>query len=593
MKRAFFYSLVLVFALRTFGQEIPLFQDATSESALPASTINAWGQAWGDYDNDGDLDVLIARYRLPGLGIKNFSFVYRNDQGAFTDVSSAFGISSDADPTWHSIWVDFDNDDDTDLYYSAAPRMHLLRNTNGVFIDVAQQTNLVGQLPFAGEFYSCAWGDYDLDGDLDAAVTALPHLTPRLYLFRNDGGHFVEVRSSVGLPADGYQHMFVLTWIDFDQDGDPDLWTAGDDQGRLFKNNGGAFTEATQQTGLAVGPTVTSYWFDYDNDGDLDLYTIGLESRNQANQLMENNHGVFEDVAPYVGADLSRIDMSGAFRALSVGDYDNDGDQDIFIDIAEPTHPSTLLLNIHQPDGTWAFGDVAEYAGLTQGTDSYSSAVTDYNADGWLDLFIVGVNDRHILYKNVSALANHWIGFKLKGTQSNRDGIGARLRIVANGTSQIRTTFAGDGRLVQQLPWVHFGIGAAVAVDSVIVEWPLGKRDVLTRVPPDHYYTMVEGTGITGLAENPWPYQPFSLSQNYPNPFNASTTIEFALPSPSRVSLKVYSLHGVLIDVLMNERLSAGPHQVIWNAADLTTGIYYYVLQADDRRQVRKTILIR
>jgi len=574
MKKISFCSMISILVQCTFGQDLPLFKDVASELAFPVSSINAWGQAWGDYDQDGDLDVLIARYRLPGPGITNYSYVYRNDGTTFTDVSSVFGLSSDADPTWHATWIDFDNDGDTDLQYTASVKLHLLQNVNGVFHDVTQQMNLIAQLPFGGEFYSSAWADYDLDGDLDVAMTALPHRAPRLYLFRNDGDRFQEVREQVGLPVSGYEHMFVITWIDFDHDGDPDFWTAGDDRGRLFRNENGMFTEISHDIGLMVGPTVTSYWFDYDNDGDLDLYTIGYEGRGQANQLLENNNGAFEDVAPFVGADLSRVERDGVYRSLSVGDFDNDGDQDIFFDISEPTFLSSFLLNIEQPDGTFAFGDVAEHVGLSETTDSYSSATTDFNNDGWLDIFCVGVNDRHVFYKNVSTLANHWVGFKLQGTQSNREGIGARVRIVVNGKSQIRTKFAGDGRLVQQLPWIHFGIGAAVNVDSVIVEWPLGKKDVLINVAPDKYHTLIEGVGISGVFEKSAMPQQFYLKQNYPNPFNPTTAIEYAITDRSLVILTIYNLHGEEMIKLVNQVKEPGVHTCHWTPDRMASGVY-------------------
>jgi hypothetical protein len=279
------------------------------------------------------------------------------------------------------------------------------------------------------------------------------------------------------------------------------------------------------------------------------------------------------------------VGVREAYRSLSVGDFDNDGDQDMYVDHNTAGMQTIFLLNEEASDGSRVFGDVAQAVNVTEMTESYSSATTDYNADGWIDILVVGDNDRLVFYKNVSTLQNNWVGFKLKGTRSNRDAIGAWVRIVAGGKSQIRTMFAGDGRFVQQLPWMHFGIGTATKVDSLIVDWPLGGRDIWLNFDIKKYHTLVEGAGTVGIHdENMLPTE-FRLEQNYPNPFNPRTNVKFVVPTSvgtgtTKVvtTIKVFDVLGREVATLVQGFRDPGVYEVEFDGSNLSSGMYFYRL---------------
>ena len=345
--------------------------------------------SWGDYDNDGDLDILLTGYSSSG----SISQVYRNDGGgSFTDIGA--GLIG----AYHSsvAWGDYDNDGDLDIllsgYFSAAK---VYRNDGGdAFTDIGVV------LPEVGES-SVAWGDYDNDGDLDILLTGRTgSITGVSNVYRNDGGGvFTDI--GAGLIA---VYNSSVAWGDYDNDGDLDILLAGEVSSRyvseVYRNDGGgAFTEIG--AGL-IGVSESSVgWGDYDNDGDLDIlltgtWRLGIVIMGPVSKVYRNDgSGTFTDIH----AGLTDVEDS----SVAWGDYDNDGDLDILL---TGNASSGRISTVYRNDGGGSFTDIG--AGLT-GVDDGSVAWGDYDNDGDLDILLTGDTDSgrvSTLYRNNSPVAN-------------------------------------------------------------------------------------------------------------------------------------------------------------------------------------------
>src|SRR6476646_1827090 len=225
-------------------------------------------------------------------------------------------------------WADYDGDGDLDLFvgFGGATANRLYRNTNGVLTDVAQNAGVAD----ARATLSVAWADYDADGDPDVLVGF--GTAPILKLYRNDGGKFTDVAREVGIARDSGR-VRQLSWIDYDGDGDLDLFVAFRERANaLFRNDGGKFVDVAEQVGLAdTRKTVGAVWFDYDEDGDLDLYTGNMDG--DPNGLMRNDGGKFTDVATAAGLAWGGREpnntQNGTVRPCAA-DIDGDGHLDLF-----------------------------------------------------------------------------------------------------------------------------------------------------------------------------------------------------------------------------------------------------------------------
>ena len=337
------------------------------DSGIQLAAAGGW-LAWGDYDNDGDLDLALAG----STGSANVSKIYRNDDGSFVDIAAALvGVQSAS-----LAWADYDNDGDLDLAMagntgSSTGVSRIYRNDNGVFTDIG--ASLTG-------VYSCslAWGDYDNDGDLDLAVGGTASGSVQVTkVYRNDRGQFVDI----GAPLLGVSSCS-LAWGDYDNDGDLDLAVAGYDGSayvsRIYRNDGGAFVNSG--ISLRGVSNCSLAWGDYDNDGDLDLALSGsIEiSPYRASRIYRNDNGAFTDVA----APLAAVGPC----SLAWGDYDGDGDLDLALAGRDAQSVSTCKL--YRNDGG-RFVDGLIPLLLPPGLNM-KLAWGDYDSDGDIDLAVAG-----------------------------------------------------------------------------------------------------------------------------------------------------------------------------------------------------------
>lgn len=580
-----------------FAQEIVSFQIVENESVgLTMAPYEKWGMAVHDIDRNGYPDIFCVRWVAPG-----YSRMYLNNQGVFqeiTDQTAIKAVEAAEANTRGILWVDFDNDGDRDLSMATEKQIHLFRNDGNVFTDVSAEVGFVGQKPpgfiTAWGYNMGGWADYDLDGDLDCAVTQ--DNNKRMYLFRNDNGHFTNVAAEAKLDSTAIAEDNRLSWFDFDLDGDPDLHC----RANMYRNDGGVFTNVANEMGfnaiLGSGITYREF-FDYDNDGDFDYFKLnGYPTSGEITQILENRDGVFVDAT-------ERLELNihpDQYRGLTVGDFDNDGDADVFIQNNNQQGYDVLLVNDEPTPGGRAFVNVAEYTGITEvGDNRKGAAFFDFNRDGFLDIYIPSMAHHHVLYQNLADNGANWVGFILEGTQSNRDAVGSLVTLYTGTKKQIRYTLCGNDFTRQDNPWVHFGIGFNTHVDSVVIRWPLGYKQVLTDVAINQYHELKEPdqTSIAEKQDQAAPHA-FTLQQNYPNPFNPSTQIRYQVLKTSHVTLAIYDVTGRVVVTLVDNNLTKEQYTASWDGRDTdgkraASGVYFCRMQAGDFFESRKLVLVQ
>ena len=550
-----------------------LFSDVSGASGT-ADPGNGQGVSWADYDRDGDLDLYVANHSSQS------DKLFRNNGGAgFTDVTAAAGLT-DAASSVSPVWADYDNDGDLDLYVtniSIANRLYR-NNGNGTFTNVAagSGTGLVADARGA------AWADFDRDGRLDLYVVNVGANK----LFHNGGGG-VFTDSTTGPLGDASSGQSA-SWGDFDNDGDPDLFiaNASHQADKLLRKDGGGFTDVSAAAGIADTSSGTAgAWGDYDNDGDLDLYVV---NESGPNRLFRNNgNGTFTDVAVASRTD----DPDGVGRGASWGDFDHDGDLDLYV--SNFSGPNRLL----RQDACGVFTDVTAMCGVASTTLSRATAWGDIDGDGSLDLY-VSRSGANKLYREAGAAPSyhHWLHVDLVGTLSNRDGIGARILVVTGPRTQMREVSGGSGLYSQESLTAEFGLGTATGADQVQVRWPSGVVQTLTSVAGDQRITITE-PGPTGVPGETLP-SAFALEPPVPNPFSRGTSLRFSLPVAAHVKLKVYDLAGRRIRVLADEQRPAGTHALEWDGNDAAgravgPGIYFVRFEAPGFQSVRRMMRVR
>jgi len=503
--------------------------------------------AVGDYDNDGFEDIFVTD---SDAGKPNHLF-HNNGDMTFTDVAVKAGVAGGNDPlsvVSDALWFDYDNDGKLDLLIARFGTPILYHNEgNGKFKDVSATSGLN---KFGNTIAVIAF-DYDNDGYLDLLFGNYfkpvnlqdlkdPHVLPNdldnavngggVTLWRNTGkGSFEEVTEKAGLGK-------VTGWAldvghgDFNNDGLQDIYIACDyGTDHVFINKGdGTFREVTEKaTGWDTKKGMNVDVADYDNDGWLDIYVTNItdEYMKECNMLWHNNgDGTFTDVSKETGTC-----ETGWGWAAKFADLDNDGWQDLFVvnglKSAGPESYVPLLLPVITTTGlditdvnnwpsignrTWsgyqkkklfrnlgngAFKDVAAEAGTDNDLDGRGIGVIDIDNDGRLDLVETNADQPLLLYHNVTEKPGNWIELKLIGVKSNRDAIGARVRVEAGGLTQIREVDGGNGYAGQSTRRVHFGLGKAAKIDSLQIKWPSGATETVT-VPLNRVSYIEEGHGV-------------------------------------------------------------------------------------------------
>ena len=533
----------------TLAAGIDFIHSHGSRSSLLPEDMGS-GAGFVDYDNDGDLDLYVVNSPGPlKVEISSMSpgnILYRNNgDGTFTDVTEKAGVG-DRGHGMGCVFGDYDNDGDVDLYVTNFGRNILYRNNrDGTFSDVTEESGVGDDRWGTGAIF----GDYDRDGDLDLYVCnyvdynlakiekmkreskqggkSVPSaLNPIAFeaqdnvLFRNGGdGTFSDVTAKLGVEANGGRSMQAI-FTDFDLDGDLDLYVANDlTPNFLYENSGdGTFVDVSRESwaadfrgsmGLATG--------DYDSDGDLDLFIshwIDQENtlyRNlwaEGSEITDTKSNEAEPIRlidESYGSLLAEISMKDIGWGTGFFDYDNDTDLDIFVANGSTFQylemPKFLIrqkdrLFRNESDGT--FIEIADDVGINMSPSRVGRGVTfgDYDNDGDVDVFVVNNHDRAVLLRNDGGNRNAWFQVKLVGTADNRDSIGSKVRVVAGGLTQIREINAGASYMSFNSLTAEFGLGQESAVDLLEVVWPNGEIERFSDVRANQRVIVTQGNGI-------------------------------------------------------------------------------------------------
>jgi len=500
------------------------------------------GIAVFDYDNDGWMDILLVNgSTLEDLraGKCHPSKLYRNNHdGTFTDVSAKAGLN-------HCGWGfgaavgDYDDDGWEDVYINYLDGGVLYRNNgNGTFTDVTAQAG-VGNAGRWGT--SAAFGDYDNDGYLDLYIANyvdldLDHLPEfgkgpfcqyrgipvscgprglkgsRDRLYHNNGdGTFTDVSEKLNIDPGAYYGLGVL-WLDFDLDGCPDLYVANDSSPSLLYHGDcrGGFTEVGVNAGVAyssdgreqAGMGIDSA--DYDRDGWPDIAKTDFSD--DTNNLYHNDHnGEFTDMAGPSGFGPISVPFLGF--GIKFLDFDNDGWPDIFIADGHVnpqveqgsfgvTYAERPLLFHNLQDGK--FAEIGGHAGaaLSRRYVGRGAATADFWNNGAVDLLVSVLDGSPLLLRNRTAPLGHWLTIKTIGTRSNRDGFGARVEIKAGGVTQTAEVRANSSFESASDPRLHFGLGGATEIQSIVIRWPSGIVDRLGPQAADQELVIKEAAGL-------------------------------------------------------------------------------------------------
>jgi hypothetical protein len=495
-----------------------------------------------DFDGDGDQDLFfVDGGSLPGYtGEPSRSRLFRNDGGGhFTDWTEKSGLKVQSYGVGGTAG-DVDGDGDLDLYVTTfgGPNQLFRNNGDGTFTDVTDKAGVAGIASGTMFHGGATFFDYYRDGKLDLYVGGYvtidkdsprycdfvdirTNCPPSVYkgspaiLYHNNGdGTFTDVTSAAGIYQPEGKNLSVAA-VDYDDDGWPDLFVANDGVNAYLYHNehNGTFTEVGLLAGMALtgrGKTMAAMCMslgDYDNDGRLDLYISDFQK--SSDHIWHNDgKGSFEEVSDQLGITIPTHDV------LSFGggffDYDNDGWLDLFIanghvypEVERSAQKAAYkqINSLFHNDGKGKFVEVTKQAGDGFQTPyvGRGAAFVDFDNDGNVDVVVANNGDPPLLLHNGGGTGNHFVNFKLVGTKSNRDAMGARVRIRTGALSQIREIYGGGSYLSQSDLRANFGVGQTTRIESVEVSWPSGQKQTFKDVEADKFYLVEEGKSELGL----------------------------------------------------------------------------------------------
>ena len=511
MKQFFTSLFLLIIIYQSFGQTFDRIEQEAGFSQL----LNTQGVATADYDNDGDLDIfIVAKNDFASIQPNTWSrLMQNNNDGTFSDVTIAAGFDNlynfdEEDSGWKygvkmgASWGDYDNDGFPDLFLTNYKRLQLFHNKgDGTFEEV---TTSAGLPVLDSCYYTTAlWWDFNKDGFLDAYVTKWGQCSNNRY-FENDGdGTFTEKTTQLGVGGSADKTWMAMP-IDVNKDGRWDIYLANDfDNNELFvQNTDGTFTEKAtdyvmNQDGNDMGMTIG----DYNNNGEFEIFITNIDE----NRLLARNGNSYVNLG-------SQTNIYRAYWAWSAqfADFDLDGDEDLFVangyqnDFVEfPALKTNFLFKNLFIEGQGDFQNISSETEVDEFSNSMCINVFDYDVDGDLDLFVSNMDEAPFFYENKTTTNNgsnqpSWASIQLEGTISNKNGLGSQLTIWTNGNA-LHRFYNGANLHSQSLRGVHFGLGNATTIDSLEITWDLGLVEKYYNLPINQYIQLKENDNFQVL----------------------------------------------------------------------------------------------
>jgi hypothetical protein len=432
------------------------FEDVTRRAGVAGARFGTTAAA-ADYDNDGDVDLLVVNF--------GSLILYQNQgDGTFRDITASAGLTSQGAGI-SATFLDADRDGRLDLFVA-----------NYLVYDPAVKVPPGAQVPYPGPL------SYEPEFNV---------------FYRNRGdGTFEDASEAAGIRIGGHRAMSVSAF-DYDLDGDQDLYVSNDATANLLLANDGQgrFRDVAMQSGVAFnqfgqpGGSMGATIGDCDGDGYADLFVTRFEN---ASLYVNSSNALFADKITSSGilsASAQHVGWGGNFL-----DFDNDGDLDLFMAAGDPHRmqgQSNLLL---ENQGNGQFLDFSARGGsfFAQPFNARGSGAVDFDNDGRLDLVVTALGGKAVLLRNQGTNANHWLKVALVGTRGNRDGFGALVTLKAGGRTWRAESRCPTSYVFQQDPRLHFGLGATAAVDRLEVRWPSGQTQIVTNVGVDRIVRVLE-----------------------------------------------------------------------------------------------------
>ena len=509
--------------------------DSSETPQRHAPETMAGGVAVFDYDRDGKPDIFFTNgadiNTLKKSSPKYWNRLFHNNgDGTFTDVTEKAGLAGTGFDVGVAIG-DYDNDGYDDIFVAGVYRNTLYHNNgDGTFTDVTEKAGLAQPDKQYGPLWSvaAAWVDINNDGLLDLFVVNYlswdgkkepdckyngkpEYCHPKFYkelpsqLFLNNGnGTFTDISVEAGIRAHPGKGMSVAI-ADYDDDGLPDIFVTNDKLFNFLYHNKGheRFEEVGFEQGVALpehGNLISGMGCDFrdlNNDGYPDIVLAALQ--NETFPIYQDVSGnSFKEVTASSKMTLLSNPMSG--YSVNIADFDNDGWKDIFVsrgDVASPNMADRIHVDQHNTvfwnqNGTWAALTEQAGFGAIPPRRHRGAAVADFNGDGKLDVVVTALSAPAEIWINDSPRKNHWLEFALEGTKSNRDGIGARIKLSAAGKVQFNHMTTASGYASSSATPVHFGLGEARVADEVEIRWPSGTIQTLKNVAADQVVRVKE-----------------------------------------------------------------------------------------------------
>lgn len=528
------------------------------------------GISFVDFDGDGWDDITLATNESEKV------YFLKNNGGSFTAVDLQ-GIT-DKSRAKHVLWVDYDNDGDKDFFVTNFfEKNRLYRNDGNLqFTDI---TNTCGIFTDPLASSGATFGDMDNDGDLDLFITTWEQdnlATDRNYLYRNDNGTFVDVTVANGI--DTFNELSLgATFLDYDNDGDQDIYMINDRniyQNRLYQNDGsGNFTDVSTASGTDIFINAMSTGIgDYNADGFPDIYVTNTP---EGNALLHNNgDGTFTNKASDTGTSFNSFGWGSVFL-----DADNDSYLDLYVSGPfDGSVPSLLPSAFYHNNGQHTFTIPSNIGLNNDNLQSFANAIGDYNNDGIPDIAVMNDDEVAFLWSNTAANSNKWLKVKLKGVTGNKDGIGNKIEVRANGQSQFRFTVCGEGYLGQNSNTEFFGLANAASIEYVKVTWhSTGVTETITNAQLNQTITIEEGNGV--LSSGGPETIGFSI---YPNP---SASGRFHISSNIQDLIEV-----LVMDTQGKQILKTKISDKFLDLSQVQPGIYFLRLKTKQKTVVQKVI---